>query len=71
MEDPLIVDIYPSNFIRFSVAGIPQSDQFTIHLNGDAIEWVIEKGVGKDRYFYKDFEVEEGGFSNEEHEIQL
>jgi len=71
MGDPLIVGIYPSNFIRFSVAGIPQSDQLTMHLNGNDIGWVIEEGVGKDRCFYKDLEVEEGGFNNREHEIQL
>jgi len=63
--------IYPSNFIRFSIAGIPQSDQLAVHLDGKDIGWVLEEGVGRDRYFYEYLDIEEGGFSNGEHEIQF
>lgn len=67
----LVSGTYPSNFIRFSIAGIPQSDQLTVRLDGRDIRWAVEEGVGKDRYFYEYLCVEEGGFSDGEHEIQF
>ena len=64
--------VYSSNLIRFSVAGIPQSNQLTVHHDGKDVEWVVEVGVGKDRYlyFYECLNVE-GGFSDGEHEIRF
>ncbi|KAF9651658.1 hypothetical protein BDM02DRAFT_3154243 [Thelephora ganbajun] len=62
---------YPSNFIRFSIAGIPRSDQLTVRLDGKDIGWAIEEGVGRDRYFYQYLDVEGGGFGDREHEIQF
>lgn len=71
MEIRLVTGVYPSNFIRFSVAGIPQSDQLTVHLDGKDIGWAVEEGIGKDRYFYEYLDVEEGGFESGEHEIRF
>jgi hypothetical protein len=71
MGIPLVSGVYPSNFIRFSIAGIPQSDQLTVRLDGKDIGWVVEEGIGKDRYFYEYLDIEEGGFENGEHEIQF
>jgi hypothetical protein len=66
----LALGLYPSNFIRFSIAGIPKSDQLTVHLDGKDIGWAAEEGVGKDRYFYEYLNIEDG-FTNGEHEIQF
>ena len=71
MGIPLVSGVYPSNFIRFSIAGISQSDQLTVRLDGKDIRWVVEEGIGKDRYFYEYLDIEEGGFENGEHEIQF
>jgi len=71
MGIPLIPGVYPSNFIRFSIAGIPQSDQLTVRLDGKDIGWAVEEGVGEDRYFYEYLNVKEGGFSDGEHEVQF
>lgn len=69
MTIPLFLGLYPSNFVRFSIAGIPQSDQLTVRLDGKDIGWAAEEGVGNDRYFYEYLDVE--GFSDGEHEIQF
>ena len=42
-----------------------------MHLDGKDVGWVAEEGVGKDRYFYGYLDVEEGGFSDGEHEIRF
>jgi len=65
----LVPGVYPSNFIRFSTAGIHQSDQLTVHLDAKDIGWAVEEGVRKDRHFYEYLDAEEGGFSGGEHEI--
>lgn len=67
----LVLGVYPSNFIRFSIAGISQSDQLTVRLDGKDIGWAVDGGVGKDRYFYEYLNIEEDGFSSGEHEIQF
>ena len=71
MGTPLILGVYPSNFIRFSIAGIPQSDQLTVYLDGGDIGWAVEEGLGRDRYFYGYLDIDEYGFSEGEHEIQF
>jgi len=71
MRTSLVAGMFPSNFIRFSVAGIPRSDQLTVYLDGKNIGWVVEEGVGRDRYFYEYLTTEGGGFKNGEHELQF
>src|SRR5882757_4542656 len=71
MEFLLILGVYHSNLVRFSISGIPQSDQLTVRLDDKDIGWVAEEGIGKDRYFYESFNVEEGVFKDGEHEIQF
>jgi len=44
---------YTSNFLRFSISGIPKSDQLTVSLDGKNIGWEVQKDVGIDRYFYE------------------
>lgn len=71
MGIPFVPGTYPSNFVRFSIAGIPQSDQLTVRFDGKDIRWAAEEGIGKDRYFYEYLDIEEDGFSSGEHEIQF
>ena len=42
-----------------------------MRLDGKDIGWVVEEGVGKDRYFYEYLDIENDGFSGGEHEIQF
>jgi len=71
MGIPLVLGAYPSNFIRFSTAGIPQSDQLTVYLDGKDIGWAVEDGIGNDRYFYEYLDIGERGLSAGEHEVQF
>lgn len=71
MEIPLVLGMYPSNLIRFSIAGVPKSDQLTVYLDGKDIGWAAEEGVGRDRYFYEYLDIGEDGFSGGEHEVQF
>lgn len=50
---------YPFNLIRFSISGIPNSDQLTVSLDGNDLGWEVQKDVGIDRYFYDFLKLED------------
>ena len=73
---PVDVGTYPSNLIRFSISGIPESDQLSVLLDGNDLGWRVKEGIGMDRYFYEFWRMEDAfgeseGLSEGEHEIEF